>query len=213
MVTHLVAAAPQGKKYDYARHWKIKIVSVEWLRDSMQRGMALDESLYHPHLAVELRGKGAVIRKNQPSPSLGKRIREDAKQPEPFDTSRRKLRRVASQKLESQNDELWADIGSAHSGIGQDVTAEWDEHVAQGANAISTSGDLATKQREAPHTLDQPATSGDTENNKGSLTHTLQSDVFNGDSGSGERMFIYGFDERKVFSSIPEVRLDSILTS
>jgi len=211
MVTHLVAAAPQGKKYDYARHWKIKIVSVEWLRDSMQRGMALDESLYHPQLPVEQRGRGAVIRKNQPSPSLGKRVREDDQQAEPLETSRRKLRRVASQKLESQNDELWADIGSGHTGTGQDMTAEWDErlpHVGKDADATSTLQDPSTKPRDIPHAPDQPASAGDTENKKLRFTDKSQSGVFSADEGDGERMYIHGFDERKVCTFNPENRPD-----
>lgn len=45
-VTHLVAAAPKGRKFEHARLWGIKCVSLEWLTESVRQGLMLDESLY-----------------------------------------------------------------------------------------------------------------------------------------------------------------------
>lgn len=112
-VTHLVAASPKGKKYEYAGNWGIKTVSLEWIRDSLERGMALEESLYRPTMPLEERGLGAVNRKSIPSPNLGKRSRPDDPKTDSVNGGRRKLRRTASTRLESQSEGLWADIGSA----------------------------------------------------------------------------------------------------
>lgn len=124
-VTHLIAAAPCGKKYEYAGQWGIKIVGKEWLADSLARGMILDEASYHPSRSPEERGRGAVTQRRQPSPTLGKRTRESA----PQAGNRRKLRRTASNKLGSQNDDIWADMGTGETGSGALAGAEWDERL------------------------------------------------------------------------------------
>ena len=112
-VTHLVAAAAEGKKYEAARHWNIKVVGYEWLQESIQRGMVLEESLYDPILAPQDRGKGAW-KKLAETATLGKRTRDDGNTVDSA-TSRRKLRRAMSSKLESQQETIWADIASASS--------------------------------------------------------------------------------------------------
>ena len=58
-VSHLIAAIPSGNKYDFARDTGINIVTFEWLYDSLERGMALDESFYDPELPREKIGVGA----------------------------------------------------------------------------------------------------------------------------------------------------------
>src|SRR5690606_29440068 len=58
-VTHLVAPDTTGKKYHFAKKWKIKIVSPEWVYDSVERGMVLDEGAYDPRNPPEKRGVGA----------------------------------------------------------------------------------------------------------------------------------------------------------
>ena len=58
-VSHLIAAIPEGSKYDFARNTGINIVTFEWLYDSLERGMALDESFYDPELPREKIGVGA----------------------------------------------------------------------------------------------------------------------------------------------------------
>ncbi|KAJ4339849.1 protein kinase activating protein dpb11 [Ascochyta clinopodiicola] len=125
-VTHLIAAAPTGKKYEHALNWRMKIVTLEWFEQSLERGMVLDETLYNPTLPTEERGKDAWIRIQNPSPALGKRTR-DAEQPQPLNPLRRKLRRAASTKLGFQSDALWAGITTPSFGQGKTEEDEWRE--------------------------------------------------------------------------------------
>ena len=75
--------------------------------------MALDEPLYDPKLPKEERGKGAR-RWREASPGvLGKRSRRAEEPATTADTQaagRKRLRRTASLKLQSQNSALWGDI-------------------------------------------------------------------------------------------------------
>ncbi|XP_076837704.1 PAX-interacting protein 1 [Brachyhypopomus gauderio] len=49
--THLVVPEPKGTKYDCAlRHSSIKIVTPEWILDSVKEKNRKDEALYHPRL-------------------------------------------------------------------------------------------------------------------------------------------------------------------
>ena len=105
-VTHLIAFSPEGKKYQYAAQWGIQIISLRWLKDSLDRGMVLDEALYHPATATEDQGKGAWNRKAKSDLQLGKRLHAEQ---ETLDQPR-KMRRTASVKLGSQRDSLWIDI-------------------------------------------------------------------------------------------------------
>ena len=43
-VTDLIAKEPSGAKYNYACQWGIKPVSGEWVEQSLERGMILEES-------------------------------------------------------------------------------------------------------------------------------------------------------------------------
>ncbi|OAP63097.1 hypothetical protein AYL99_02324 [Fonsecaea erecta] len=105
-VTHLIAAKPEGKKYEYGMQWQKKVVSLKWYKDTLERGMQLDERLYHPTVPVPEQGLGAWNRKARGSPQLGKRPREDNIGAEPL----RKLRRTASAKFGSQTQDMWSDI-------------------------------------------------------------------------------------------------------
>jgi hypothetical protein len=105
-VTHLIAARPEGKKYEYGMQWQTKVVSLKWYKETLERGMQLDESLYHPTVSVAEQGAGAWNRKARSSPQLGKRLREENAGPEPP----RKLRRTASARLGSQSQDMWSDI-------------------------------------------------------------------------------------------------------
>lgn len=105
-VTHLIAKVPSGTKYSYACDWGVKSVSVEWLMQSLDRGMILEENLYNLLLPESERGQNAWVRKSVSSVSLGKRARDIDAAP----ANSRKLRRTASAKLSSQNDCLWSDI-------------------------------------------------------------------------------------------------------
>ncbi|KAH9899066.1 hypothetical protein F4778DRAFT_742023 [Xylariomycetidae sp. FL2044] len=108
-VTHLIVNRPEGKKYIAAKKWGLRTVSVEWLHDSVDRGMILNEDCYDPTLPQDERGKGAWTRKEiVKKVSLGKRSR-DAAAPAAQE-GRRKLRKTASMKLNSQRENLWGDI-------------------------------------------------------------------------------------------------------
>ncbi|CAE7021196.1 hypothetical protein PTT_12211 [Pyrenophora teres f. teres 0-1] len=108
-VTHLIAATPSGKKYEHALNWGIKIVALEWLEQSLERGMVLDETCYNPTLPIEERGKGAWERRQPASPAPSKRPR-DTEGSQALNPFRRKLRRSASTRLGSQSEALWAGI-------------------------------------------------------------------------------------------------------
>ena len=107
-VTHLIAFKAEGKKYQYAMQWGKHIVTLQWLQDSLARGMQLDETKYHPTIAPEDQGKGAWNKEARYANQLGKRSRPQEPAVEPS----RKLRRAASAKFSSQNEELWADINN-----------------------------------------------------------------------------------------------------
>jgi DNA replication regulator DPB11 len=112
--THLIAATARGSKYDHARKWGVTAVGQEWMVDSIERGMSLDETLYDPLLAPEDRGRDAWKRQSMEAVRLGKRQREVEKAAE-VASNKRKLRRTMSAKLGSQHDAIWADIASASS--------------------------------------------------------------------------------------------------
>ncbi len=111
-VTHLIAYAPEGKKYQYATQWEVKVVDLKWLEDSIERGMILEEALYHPTIAKDKLGLGAWNRQARAIIQLGKRPREEEVAPD----LPRKLRRTASVKLGSQSESLWNEIVSGPPG-------------------------------------------------------------------------------------------------
>ncbi|KAK4187155.1 putative S-M checkpoint control protein rad4 [Podospora australis] len=105
-VTHLIAYKPEGRKYQAAKKWGLETVSSEWVKDSVERGMILEEKYYDPVLPEQERGVGAWNKERHVS-LLGKRPRENVAAP---DEGKRKLRKTASMKLNSQRDNLWGDI-------------------------------------------------------------------------------------------------------
>lgn len=183
-VTHLIAAAPNGKKYEYAGQWGIKIVALEWLQDSLTRGLVLDESCYHPSMPIEERGKGAIIRQMISPQSLGKRRRDEDQPPQTTELRKRKLRRTTSNRLESQNDNMWADIGSGQAAQTAAGITEWDDTL-----------ENTMREKEV-----QPVTRHKSINGK-TAPHIAEMENLDTNARgifSGERLFIYGFDERKV---------------
>src|SRR5271156_1983379 len=72
-ITHLISFRTEGAKYRAAKSWGLRIVSIEWLRDSLERSMILDEKLYDPALPEEERGRDAWDRTKPKRTSLGKR--------------------------------------------------------------------------------------------------------------------------------------------
>jgi DNA replication regulator DPB11 len=105
-VTHLIAHTPEGKKYQYATQWEVKIVSLKWLKESLDRRMILDEALYHPTIPKDKQGAGAWNRQARAQVQLVKRTHGG----EPASDMPRKLRRTASAKFGSQSENLWGEI-------------------------------------------------------------------------------------------------------
>ncbi|KFY00480.1 hypothetical protein O988_03282 [Pseudogymnoascus sp. VKM F-3808] len=159
-ITHLIANRPEGKKYKFAKDWKIRLVSAEWLYDSIQRGMILDENLYHPETPAEERGKGAWVRRNVASPP-GKRLREN----EAIDDGTRKLRRTLSRKLTSQNEVVWGDIvGGSNTLLDKNANpgqaplgVPGDDQTPQGASSDELSLTAGKAQEIAPISLKRAA--------------------------------------------------------
>jgi DNA replication regulator DPB11 len=108
-VTHLIAREAKGEKYKFAMQWNIKVVSKKWFSESLERGMVLDEDLYHPSVPLEKQGVGAWNRSMEPVPA---KLEEPADIPGPRP---RKIRRIASTKLVDQNEGIWDDIVAKQS--------------------------------------------------------------------------------------------------
>ncbi len=123
-VTHLIAKTPSGNKYVYAGHWGVKTVAIEWLEQSLERGMTLDEDLYSPLLPEGERGRNAWIRRTGSEPSLGKRPRDA----EVATSNPRQLRRTASAKLSTQSVNLWTDIVGGEVRVEESRTNEWEDN-------------------------------------------------------------------------------------
>jgi DNA replication regulator DPB11 len=122
-ITHLISFRTEGQKYKAAKNWGLKIVSMEWVRDSLERGMILDEKLYDPCLPPDERGKGAWDKTKPKRTSLGKRPREDSTG---LEGGKRKIRRTASTKLNSQHDGLWGDIVGANKVAQVERSGVWE---------------------------------------------------------------------------------------
>lgn len=133
VVTHLIAHKPAGHKYNAAKSWNLHVVSLKWFEDSMLRGMALDEKLYDPTLPAEEQGVGAFKRHSNERTSLGKRKSEGEVQ----DGAKKKLRRTASTRLESQSQDMWQDM-SMHSISSRHSEADqWDDEEHQSTTHVS----------------------------------------------------------------------------
>ena len=157
VVTHLIAAKPEGNKYNAAKSWGLHIVSLKWFEDSIWRGMALDEKLYDPTVPAEEQGIGAFRVYPNPRTSLGKREREGDAQ----DAGKKKLRRTASSRLESQSQDMWQDISVRSVSSRQSDADQWQDqeehstiHVSETtsgvARASKTIQEPTTEASEAP---------------------------------------------------------------
>lgn len=124
-ITHLISFRTDGAKYKAAKNWGLRIVALEWLQDSLDRGMILDETLYDPVLPEQKRGIGAWDKSKPRRNSLGKRSREDSDAD--LDICKRRLRRTASTKLSSGNDSMWADISGASLIPQVERSGIWDQ--------------------------------------------------------------------------------------
>ncbi|KAI2636222.1 hypothetical protein GGS26DRAFT_548115 [Hypomontagnella submonticulosa] len=151
-VTHLIVCKPEGKKYVAARKWGIRTVSLEWLHDSIERGMILNEECYDPTLPTEERGKGAWIRRElKRGGSLGKRSR-DGTAAAPAEDGKRKLRKTASMKFTSQRDNLWGDIliNQSATDLSRGAVAASADDLSASVSADSPAVDLVTPMVETP---------------------------------------------------------------
>lgn len=117
-VSHLIAAAPTGKKYEFAKNNNISVVTVEWLHESLERGMALEESCYDPRLPREKVGVGA-----RPVPSSAAPVEVVAEA-----HGKRKIRRRAEDLLGSQSQGLWGDILGQASNPKPQKRDEWEDN-------------------------------------------------------------------------------------
>lgn len=129
-VTHLISRNTEGEKYKFATQWNIKVVTVKWFHDCLERGMILDEDKYHPTLPLEEQGVGAWDRTIPMNAKLqlgnGRPTGNDSSSnPRP----RKKLRRTASTKLIGQNENIWGDIIGA--GFANEVTESRNNQLAR----------------------------------------------------------------------------------
>lgn len=107
-VTHLIVKSSESKKYHAAKSWHISTVTIEWLEQTIQRGMVLDEKCFDPTLPASEIGKGSWTRKEIGPSLLGKRSRSG--NPDGGNTGLRKLRKSASSRLGSHGAAIWEDI-------------------------------------------------------------------------------------------------------
>jgi DNA replication regulator DPB11 len=175
-ISHLISFRTEGAKYKAAKSWGLHIVSIEWLRDSLERGMILDEKLYDPALPAEERGKGAWDRTKPKRTSLGKRSRGDSVVN--LEGGKRKLRRMASTKLGSQSESMWGDIVGGASFAQVARSGVWESNDAQAP---------APKEPIARKKSDQDSTTKTLEG----TTDSIQG-IF-----SGCRFYLDGFDLKK----------------
>lgn len=196
-VTHLIAKEPSGAKYKYAIEWNIKVVAVEWLEQTLQRGMILDEHLYSLSLPQAERGRNAWIPRVASTSSLGKRSFDG----DGATNGPRKLRRVASEKLNSQSVGLWTDIVSAEIQTEEQKHDQWSERLAhhqpklQRASSLTANSTCGLAERSGHHAQSSATV----------VESAVQPLVApypelprkNGIFGS-KRIGIYGFNEKKV---------------
>lgn len=146
-VTHLIARNTEGEKYRFATQWNIKVVTVKWFHDCLERGMILDEEKYHPMLPLEQQGVGAWNRSIPAAKAQRGKERSAATDGSSNPRPRKKLRRTASTKLVGQNENIWGDIIGAgfanteatESGIGQaEELAEKPKPAIQAAKSFAS---------------------------------------------------------------------------
>jgi DNA replication regulator DPB11 len=197
--THLIARDPKGKKYDMAPKWGVKVVAEEWLRDSVERGMVLDESLYHLNINPEERGIGAWKKPVLSlDPVLGKRTSEEAELPAA--PGKRKIRRALSKKLSSQHDAIWSDIAAIPAG--RESQQEWptDDQDKPKPNVSNLDADHSGKPN--PQPIEDQRTA-DPETRERIDYPVLKSHgseaIF-----SGIRVYVYGFSAHKVSTSFTQ---------
>ena len=178
VVTHLIARKPEGAKYNAAKSWGIHVVSLKWFKESLSRGMALDEKLYDPNVSEEQQGLGAFKRYPSTMKILGKHGREGDAQ----DGAKKKLRRTASTRLESQSQDMWQDISTRSVSSRHSEVDQWKEQDDKSSTHVTE-----TDVYEAPHAGPQNA-----------LAPTADTNEAAGDLFAGIHVLIHGFEGPKV---------------
>lgn len=203
-VTHLIAKQPAGQKYKYAMTWEIKTVAVEWLEQSLERGMILEEGLFNLLLPEQERGRDAWIRKTTSSVSLGKRDRDDDLAPQ----NARKLRRTASARLECHNDGLWTDIVAREAKTEGVEHNAWDDESAERKFERETTTPKASN-AEGPGAPEIPEKNSSLQRSQSMTTveSLLGKQLQKQAIFTGKAFLLWGFDERK--TSILEGHLRS----
>ena len=196
-VTHLVAKEPSGAKYSYAGLWGIRIVAVEWLEQSFERGMILDESFYHLSIPQADRGRDAWIRRSNSTTSLGKRPRVDEIVPQ----NARKLRRTASARLSSQNMGFWSEFVTDPVELDQSKDDAWDEQLK--AQFQKTAGEeaISTRRIKSESSAFPPTAGGaqeafrkpDSQVDLGTFLGKTRESLF-----QSKQFFLHGFNEKQV---------------
>jgi DNA replication regulator DPB11 len=173
----------------------MKVVSLEWFEQSLERGMVLDEECYHPTLPIEDRGRDAWDRRAFSPPASNKRPR-DAEPSQALNPFRRKLRRSASTRMGSQSEALWAGITAASLERQHEDADDWTE------------GNLDKQDTPREHTPARPHSSPNSDENPPPVdpAYVPQPPVLslssNGNAAlgvfEGRVVFPHGFDDEKV---------------
>ena len=187
-ITHLIAREPSGNKFNYAAQWGIKTVAVEWMTDSLARGMILDEASYSLLLPPSDRGRTAWLRRTMSTTSLGKRPPES----ELGKPNSRKLRRTASAKLSSESSGLWSNI------VGESVNQEharpdtWQDRNEKTASVKSEGGPTVILQTSGEQRSQHNHSPGpDTNYDPNKLTQ--RGGIF-----ASKKFILHGYTEKKV---------------
>ncbi|KAF3088797.1 hypothetical protein TWF102_008487 [Orbilia oligospora] len=183
-VTHLVASNPEGKKYQFAKQWGIKIVSLEWFHHSVERGMALDEAYFSFDLPASERGQGAWVRSATGKRKLSEREGSGSSDGRvKSDPAKRKIKRAASDRLSSGSQTLWGDIMGTKA-VKVDKPNEW------GTDAPQRTSSKAESSTTGP--VDVPYVNVRTSMSMSDLQPEIPKKMFH-DKG----FHVYGFDADK----------------
>lgn len=150
--------------------------------------MILNEECYDPTLPPEERGKGAWSRRGTHPASLGKRAREESIIS--AEGARRKLRKSASMRMNSQSNRIWGDILNQSAG---DLSRPVNDSRESSAPAAPVTGDpgpaeAASSATETPQPTVQPLAPPPRDRN----WPALRKGVF-----AGCRFFVHGFPASK----------------
>ncbi|CAD0025743.1 unnamed protein product [Aureobasidium pullulans] len=194
-VTHLIVAKPKGAKYDRAKTWNLKTVSKKWLDESLERGMAVDEDLYHPLAPVEDQGYNAFDRTYQRPPVLGKRQRHVSANTSMEEAGRRKMRRTASAKLADHSQSMMTSFLS-HGGDEPSEVAndQWKDPKNETSRSRTRTRSASPSRPE--HDISRHASRGPTP------LHEEEHRLF-----SGILCLVHGHDNKKA------AKIDEIITS